>query len=101
MTWRERIAAARERGRFTAEDRTLAGSWETCAVGEQRHQHPAVVLVIPGHLDLPADFDLQVLGGRAVGGFALAVQYNRPHDADVALDAIEDRVLQLKRELPT
>lgn len=32
--WLERIDAAEERGRFSAEDDQLAGGWRTCAVGE-------------------------------------------------------------------
>jgi hypothetical protein len=45
--WEERIEEARQRTlfgaiawpRFTAEDRTLAADWRTCAVGEMRRRY--------------------------------------------------------------
>lgn|GEM_PF-7116915 len=34
MTWKDRIEAAKDNGSFSDEDKALARSWETCAVGE-------------------------------------------------------------------
>jgi hypothetical protein len=102
MTWRERIAAARERGRFTQDDTRAGASWETCAVGEQHAMYPTVVVMAESALWLgttigPADDTLFRLGD-AISGFGDAVARNDFNKADVLLDAIEDRVLQLKRE---
>jgi hypothetical protein len=103
MTWRERIAAARERGGFTLDEIARAGgSWETCAVGEQHAMYPTVVVMEesvlwPGTTIGPADDTLFRLGD-AISGFGDAVARNDFNKADVLLDAIEDRVLQLKRE---
>jgi hypothetical protein len=105
MTWRERIAAARERGRFTQDEIARAGArWETCAVGEQHAMYPTVVVMEesvlwPGTIITtgPADHRLFRLGDT-ISGFGDAVARNDFNKADVLLDAIEDRVLQLKRE---
>lgn len=37
MTWEERLIEAEKVGFFTDEDEELAGSYETCAVGERHH----------------------------------------------------------------
>ncbi len=37
MSWKERIEQAAERGHFTREDKRVAVSWQTCAVGEALH----------------------------------------------------------------
>ena len=97
MTWRERIVAARGRGRFTADDRDKVDKWETCAVGEQHAAHPLVVHVCNKERGgySPNDPVLRNLGG--VGGFCGAVLLDRVDRADVLLDQIEDRVLELKR----
>ena len=95
MTWRERIAAARTAGRFSMEETRLAGCWETCAVGEQYATHDFLGW---GSMD-PI---LAELGDGNIGpehmGFGYAVSANNFDAAENALDAIEDRVLQLKRE---
>jgi hypothetical protein len=95
MTWRERIQAARARGRFTLEDEFDAVySWETCAVGEQASQYGYDVIKF--RASMPSDAELRRLGGRA--GFARAVESQRFDDAEHFLGLIEDRALQLKRE---
>ena len=100
MSWRERIQAARERGRFTADDENDAASWLTCAVGEQHAALPEVVVYIssgPGSaVPMPADATLFRLG--AASGFNGAVNCGDFDAAERLLDAIEDRALQLKRE---
>ena len=40
MTWEERLIEAEKVGFFTDEDEELAGSYETCAVGERHHINP-------------------------------------------------------------
>jgi len=98
MTWRERIAEARERGKFTTEDRALAGEWATCAVGEQA--------VRAGHETITARVDFAALMARPLmtwddcdgQRFFEAVMAHAVNEADRLLDAIEDRALQLKRE---
>lgn len=107
MTWRERIVAARERGYFTLADiGDAAGNWMTCAVGEQHAALPEVVVyyALPsGRHGGPRDRQLQRLGGAESDerGFGWAVEHQQIDLAERYLDAIEDRVLQLKRELPT
>jgi flavorubredoxin len=103
-TWRERCADARVRGGFTYEDRKLAtGSWCTCAVGEQRSLYGANVIVF-NMQQQPEDDILRDLGASYGYGFGSAVKRNMFDQAEEALEAIEDRALQLKRgavfELP-
>lgn len=107
MSWRERIAAARARGGFSPMDKTMAANWMTCAVGEQRAMYPGVVKVVdPLWFGAPTDDQLRVLGGGTPGGppfsgfagFGWAVLTNDFARAEALLDAIEDRVLVLKRE---
>lgn len=101
MTWRERIAAARERGQFTLEDVTDAAQWTTCAVGEQHAQHPLVVRYEEdSEGGFPTDDVLYRLGGYWAAmdyGFLWAVSKNHFDRAEAVLGAIEDRVLELKR----
>lgn len=90
MTWRERVVAARQRGKFTMLEVVQAGRLDECAVGEAaaasgftysaivERQHPCDVWL-----------DLAFTGAVASGNFTRA---------DDILDAIDDRVLQLKRE---
>src|SRR5206468_3368336 len=92
MTWRERVAAARERGRFTFKDRQDARDWCTCAVGEQWHQVPSVIVYIDDQT--PRDRALIDAGAQ----FCAAVNFNDFADAEALLGAIEDRTLELKRE---
>lgn len=93
MTWRERVAAAQARGRFTADDRDLVTRWHTCAVGEQRVQQPTVVVAMPNTRSTPVDGALWCSGVN----FTDAVLRNDVREAYRWLDAIEDRVLELKR----
>lgn len=94
MTWRERIAAARERGYFTFDDKFAAGSWNCCAVHEQHVMNPQVVVYA---LNSPVDHELHQLGDDEEG-FCAAVRTGDIGRAECLLDAIEDRALQLKRE---
>ena len=97
MTWRERIVAARERGKFTTHDTHEAlGSWFACAVGEQKSVAPALVRPIlrPDTTTGPAD-DQLYQDGMA---FGTAVAHDLFDVAEKLLDAIEDRVLELKRQ---
>ena len=94
--WRERIAEARERGRFTGDDWHDAWDPERCAAGCLRGS------VIEAGVDgvtyrraLYADPpDTNGLAQR----FPSAVGRHNFDEAERVLDAIEDRVLQLKRE---
>lgn len=89
-TWRERIAEARERGYFTAEEYDLARDGNTCAVGEHWLQL--------GYTR--TDRYIQVFYGAGNPGetFLGAVGLNDFVAADQILDQIEDLALQLKRE---
>lgn len=110
--WREEMVIARERQArglppFT---RTVVKratkSWLTCAVGEQRRRHPGVlgyhwthpVSIFESPSLIPNDEVLQEVGGMFGLGFGLAVNDQDVAAAERALDAIEDRVVELKRE---
>jgi hypothetical protein len=90
-SWRERIARARDCGRFTDDDRRLAARWTTCAVGEQIRHYPRLIKLEQGS---PADADLGQLGT----GFFAAVLANDVLRAETILGQIEDRVLEIKRQ---
>ena len=91
-TWRERIAEARARGKFTTEDRALAGGWEHCAVGEctQRFGLTGVDRLSLEAMPWPGLFSAGTM-------FYLRVIANHASEAEHILDAIEDRALELKR----
>jgi hypothetical protein len=91
VTWRERLVAMEAGDGPTDQDRLDAARWATCAVEEARRQHPDVVLFNEWG---PADPELLLLGAR----FHLALDYRTSSEAHAVLDAIEDRVLTLKRE---
>jgi hypothetical protein len=94
MTWRDRIVEARANGQFTPQDAEDASSWETCAVGEARLAHPTLIRTTTPYYFAPLDADLAQWGiafGRAVRHGGLF------ETAETCLDAIEDRVLVLKR----
>lgn len=98
-SWRERIMEAEGRGTFTREDKALAAEWATCAVGEQRAQYPEVITfqTTSFGIDLyPEDGDLYRLGCSI--GFYGAILSNDFQSAWRHLDAIENRVLDLKRD---
>jgi len=74
----------------------------TCAVGEQRERFPEFIKYSNTVDGAPKDWDLCILGascGAPDTGFAHAVNKNMFDYADRLLDRIEDRVLQIKREL--
>lgn len=90
-TWRERLAEG-----LTAETVLLASHWDTCAVGEQRALHPEVVRYRTTRVSrahAPRDRPLERLGVN----FYLYLSMGDIPAAGRALDAIEDRVLVLKR----
>lgn len=98
--WRERVTVAKSRAlsglrpAFTAEDRSLAQNWRGCAVGEQHQLHPTTVRF---ETTIPADPVLMDLGS-GWRGFGGAIANDDPFAAEQFLDAIDDRVLELKRE---
>lgn len=94
MTWRERIVEARERGCFTKMDWYDAHDFSSCAVGEQRLALPGVVVMMDD-CEAPDDDMLYSLG---YAFFWKAVKVDDFTEAERLLDAIEDRVLVLKRE---
>lgn len=103
-TWRERIAKMKTRGYATVDDEDRIGGWQTCAVGEQWRLHPTVVVY--RFDDAPQDNALGMLGARiadeirdaACPLLAEAERRAAIEHAEEYLDAIEDRVLELKRE---
>jgi hypothetical protein len=92
-TWRERNAEARERGAYTAQDAEDVRHWASCFIGEH---------VQKGALQATAWADLDGtlfgLGMRAADVILGPETPDRFNEADRLLDAIEDRVLALKRE---
>ena len=98
MTWRERIAAARVRGRFTEEDIALFGGTHTCLVGE----YAATLAEATGvnfHLGW-----MRIAGGTLEEASVRQYQIRRAlvaNDFDAVeahLDYFEDRTLGLKRQ---
>ena len=96
MTWRERIQAGDG-------DARLAQCWAQCAVGEQHEAMPEVVVYA-----LPTGAQCGICGTshggpedvqlyRAGLEFWEALELGDLEAAETCLDAIEDRVLQLKR----
>ena len=100
MIWRERIQAARERGRFTEDDLFDAGvhkytqPYARCAVGEQADRYGAdLIFEWPEDRIGPIDQELRDLGAQFCGEISVHNFIN----AERLLDAIEDRALELKR----
>ena len=93
-TWRERVVEAKERGYFTQQDVDDAEVGRTCLVGEAaakfgRHYYQMVDLfVIP---------DLGNVHRWVGGAFPAAVRNNDFATAEMLVDAVEDRTLELKR----
>ena len=96
-TWRERIAEARERGRFTDDDRCAFVRPECCLVGE----------AAGAHFPYETDFERWDALYKAIGTWTNRSPLQvAAHDALYANDidglertlfAIEDRALELKR----
>ena len=105
MNWFERIAAAQERGYFTALDKDLANDWVTCACGEQDPQIPRykvhTLAPRPGRISTcsrraePVDQPLFELGLA----FAEHVEANDFTMASEVLAAIEQRAAEVLKEL--
>jgi len=90
-TWRERIVLAREHGRFTGEERSLAARWSTCPVGElARRRGPTIVQLENG---CPVDAVFSELGTS----FFAAVLANDVARAEATLAEIEDQALITSR----
>jgi len=97
-TWRERITEARERGRFTEEDRQLASwSYDHCAVGETCR---ACGVEVQEFKDSPL-YTIYFMGSYhpAGGLFSTLLKTDTIDRTEWCLDEIEARVLQVKREL--
>lgn len=92
--WRERIAAARERGAFTPEDYEAIQDYPTCMVGEAS--------VILGDCAWRQHESLARMGLNTPWpnwvGPLWCVFANLFDLAEDRLDAIEDEVLRIKRE---
>ena len=92
MTWRERIAQARERGSFTQEDRSAWDNPMTCLVGEvvsAREVYDSSYWVLLNDNGRPAGLQEGMLTALHDGDFDFVER---------RLEEIEDRALQLKRE---
>ena len=96
MTWRERISAARSRGRFTQDDVNDAISPDHCAVGELEHQG---ILTFKETLEFYSAYGGSGLGGEfAAVIFAGSIFGGAYVDrAETLLDQIEDQALRIKR----
>lgn len=81
VSWRTRIALAKQRGFFNKADYRDASSWPDCACGEQ---NPFIPRKADGE---PLDPELRELGVA----FALAVKDNDFKGARTALEAVEVR----------
>lgn len=90
--WRERIAEARGRGKFTKEDLLAWKSLETCMVGEQREKYG---VFFPLEMGIPSEH----LKGWLQTKIAKAILFNNFAEAEHLLDLVEDRALTLKREM--
>ncbi len=91
MTWRERLV---QRRKLTEADEDRASHWATCAVGEQHAQHPEVVKYTSGLISAPPVDSILTSLGHA---FYRHVCEGKRKAAMDDLDAIEDRVLDMKR----
>ena len=92
MTWRERIAEARERGAFTQADRDLWSQHSQCFVGEMRARFGL-------HFNLEmTKVDTYCECGPLQKQIQRALRGNDFDAAERLLDEVEDRALQLKRE---
>ena len=95
MLWRERISAARSRGRFTQGDVSDAFSPDRCAVGELTHQGLTAEETYQfysafGGSGLGSEFAAVIFAGSIFGGAYV-------DRAEALLDQIEDQALQIKR----
>src|SRR5436190_24089275 len=99
-TWRERIAEARTRGRFTAEDRQAWCGPLTCLVGETINRvfgrYTPLLWCQVNWTDY-GTFRFS-RGSGFNDGLLHALNENDFDFVESRLDAIEDRALQLKRE---
>lgn len=89
-TWLERVLETDDQN-FTKLSE-LSESWNTCAVGEQKQQHPELILTWGS--GCPSDEKLRRFGLN----FHWAIRQNYKDGALVFLRAIEDRVLEMKRD---
>ena len=91
MTWLERLERAQTRGEFTAEDRRLAGDWNSCAVGEHLHAHASLTYGTGVELLIPDDLSLFQLGVQ----FCAEVTHDQVEEAKTTYSRITGRVTTL------
>lgn len=93
MTWRERIAAARERGYWTDTD-----------LADMTHFHTCMAAEAVKNLGIPVGNFRKAPGWESVwdiGTKAWAEIHDGSLDVEHYLDQIEDEALRLKRGLPS
>lgn len=94
-TWRERIAEARKRGHWDADDARAWTNLETCPAGVVALEYGIGVLFPNTRYTTPCwNDELHFLGNR-FGDAMMSRDFDR---AENLLDQLEDRALQLKRE---
>lgn len=92
-TWRERIAEARVRGRFNDSDRRAWADGNTCLVGEQRERYGLNFNLEMTRIGPNVDsYELQT-------SILIALDDNNFDEVERLLEHIEDRALELKREM--
>lgn len=93
--WLQRTRIAKTRGYFTDREKSLAGEWTTCPVGEQHALWPLVVLF--DRTGVPVDAELRRLGGGIhTKGFYYAVAEDQPELARQRCIEIRERVHEMR-----
>ncbi len=92
VRWTDRLAAAVKRGKFTTEDKNLAGNWVSCAVGEAPRSVTKVTVRFDPKGTRPEDNDLEELGMQ----FYEAVRDQHVGEAVDTYHSIRARVRALK-----
>lgn len=85
--WRGKVAAAKERGRFTERDNAEAASWSLCAIGEVREKYYVPFSL----LRRPENAVFSIFGMR----FMEAVKQHDFDDASLCLNMIEEELIRL------
>ncbi len=92
--WREYLLETDEKD-IGDEDEYKAGHWISCAIGERAQLYPEVIKMELGFpCGIPCDGRLKDLGVR----FSNAIITKDKEWALLLLDAMDDHILQLKRE---
>lgn len=92
MGWKQQLAKAVLRGRFTRTDKRLAADWGTCAVGELPRRVTKVVFKSNQESSGPIDSTLDALGYE----FMTAVQVDAIGDAVTIHQSIRARIKELR-----